>query len=514
MIRLGRIMRNNGSFTDFFDKSSETLGPICQIKLGPFAHMVVITDYLEIENLLLRRHQSLDRSSYTVNLFKGILPKALLTLKTDEIWRHHRKLLSTTMTPKFLRTVNPNITRSAEELVKLWQEKSKLANGRSFEAELDLESATMDAICGIALGENWNIISGYTSKLSHCTEYSSRDAVIEDGKRNEIRFRLEAPELAESVWYIFNTVPLQNPFPSLTHYFISLSPTYKKHIKRIENFLKQKIREARSKASRFSPNVAEDMANNTLDLVIAKELGNDHKISDEEIKQELFQYLLAGTETSSTTLAWWCKYMTNNPSVQRKLRDHLQDKIPDYKEQGLNYDNLSPSNVPYLEAVVHETLRIARTAGGYLRDTKEDVIILGHYIPKGTTLAFPTSTGYQDNDSSYSNENQQDNRDRRVGYWQSGTGHLFDPERWLDEEGQFNATAGPSLPFSLGQRRCFGKNLALLELRVFIAHLNLAFFFAPIPQNLNGFERFDKIISHPKDCFIRPVSWDSEEVNL
>lgn len=50
---------------------------------------------------------------------------------------------------------------------------------------------------------------------------------------------------------------------------------------------------------------------------------------------------------------------------------------------------------------------------------------------------------------------------RKTGYWKAGTGRSFDPERWLDDEGRFEINAGPSLPFSVGQRSCFGKNLAV-----------------------------------------------------
>lgn len=46
------------------------------------------------------------------------------------------------------------------------------------------------------------------------------------------------------------------------------------------------------------------------------------------------------------------------------------------------------------------------------------------------------------------------------GRWAAGTGKLFDPERWL-KDGVFDPNAGPSLPFSLGQRGCFGKSLAV-----------------------------------------------------
>ena len=54
-----------------------------------------------------------------------------------------------------------------------------------------------------------------------------------------------------------------------------------------------------------------------------------------------------------------------------------------------------------------------------------------------------------------------DENDKKTGTWAAGTGRHFDPERWLRPDGSFDANAGPSLPFSLGQRGCFGKSLAV-----------------------------------------------------
>jgi cytochrome P450 len=150
------------------------------------------------------------------------------------------------------------------------------------------------------------------------------------------------------------------------------------------------------------------------------------------------------------------------------------------------FEDLSSVNTPYLEAVVHETLRLSRTAGAYNRQVFEDTVILGKLIPKGTDIIFPTVTGYEDESSpiytvpetfvpmstaekthaSGSAAAQLDNvrpdgASRKVGYWKAGTGRQFDPERWLDSEGRFDINSGPSLPFSLGQRGCFGKNLAV-----------------------------------------------------
>lgn len=60
--------------------------------------------------------------------------------------------------------------------------------------------------------------------------------------------------------------------------------------------------------------------------------------------------------------------MTNNPEIQRKLRDHLLDALPELADRAPTFEDLNATTVPYLEAVVHEVLRLSRTAGGYSRD--------------------------------------------------------------------------------------------------------------------------------------------------
>lgn len=235
--------------------------------------------------------------------------------------------------------------------------------------------------------------------------------------------------------------------------------------------------------------------------------------------------LLAGTETSGVALSWasqpryavaagadmekWLKYMTNNPDIQRKLRGHLLDALPELADRAPTFEDLNATTVPYLEAVVHEVLRLSRTAGGYSRDGTplgmnsapklitlviEDTMVLGHMVPKGVTLIMPTVTSWEDASSPLYNtsavpgsngekagqadidveksdravraaERLQSKRSegahRKVGFWAAGTGKQFMPERWLDGEGRFDIAQGPSLPFSLGQRACFGKNLAV-----------------------------------------------------
>ena len=82
----------------------------------------------------------------------------------------------------------------------------------------------------------------------------------------------------------------------------------------------------------------------------------------------MFLYLVAGTETSAVALSWYAKYMTNHPDVQRKLRSHLLERIPEVHDRDLTIADIDPGVVPYLEAVVQESLRLARVGSGFARE--------------------------------------------------------------------------------------------------------------------------------------------------
>jgi hypothetical protein len=123
------------------------------------------------------------------------------------------------------------------------------------------------------------------------------------------------------------------------------------------------------------------------------------------------------------------------------------------------------------------------------RKVIEDVAVLGKVLPKGTVVLITTVTGWEDrsepmyadiptsppnaSEKSSFEENEAVRRNeslnhlrsegatRKVGYWSAGSAMEFVPERWLDSSGNFDINAGPSTPFGLGQRACFGKNLAV-----------------------------------------------------
>ncbi|CAE6432393.1 unnamed protein product [Rhizoctonia solani] len=83
------------------------------------------------------------------------------------------------------------------------------------------------------------------------------------------------------------------------------------------------------------------------------------------------------------------------------------------------------------------------------------------------------------------------------------------PSRWLTSDGAFNRLAGPSIPFGMGQRSCFGQKLAILTLKTYIATMSRAFFFKPVPPEVGTWEPVGVMIRRPKLCYVSLERWDS-----
>ena len=106
-------------------------------------------------------------------------------------------------------------------------------------------------------------------------------------------------------------------FPRLQHFWTSLAPTYRRHSSRMSKFLADELAGARVRAKELGADAAVDMADNTLDLMVARELRGEVQMPDKEMKDEVFQCeffpsrrwadlgdLIGGTETSGVTTAW------------------------------------------------------------------------------------------------------------------------------------------------------------------------------------------------------------------
>ncbi|KIN94393.1 hypothetical protein M404DRAFT_1008378 [Pisolithus tinctorius Marx 270] len=207
-------------------------------------------------------------------------------------------------------------------------------------------------------------------------------------------------------------------------------------------------------------------------LLKAKDSGTDVQLSVEEILAQMKLLIIAGYETTSVSLTWALLELARNSDIQTKLRTELLALGSDP-----TYDQLT-NNLPYLDAVVHETLRLHPPLGEFLRQaTEDDVIPLSEPVR--------TKSGRAVNSISVTHGTQIGISaaciNRSVAIW-GADAKVFRPERWLEEGGipkKAQEVQGYRhlLTFVDGPRTCLGKGFALAEFKTVIFTLikNFAF---------------------------------------
>ncbi|KAF2176744.1 NADPH-cytochrome P450 reductase-like protein [Zopfia rhizophila CBS 207.26] len=167
------------------------------------------------------------------------------------------------------------------------------------------------------------------------------------------------------------------------------------------------------------------------------------KMTDDSVIDNMITFLIAGHETTSGLLSFVFYYLLKNPSAYYKVQQEVDEVIG---KSPLTVEHLS--KLPYLNAVLRETLRLTPTAPSIGLQAKEDTIIGGKYpISKGTPMIALLA---------------QLHRDPLVYGEDAGE---FRPERMLDEEFDRLNKEFPNCwkPFGNGMRACIGRPFAWQE---------------------------------------------------
>ena len=170
-----------------------------------------------------------------------------------------------------------------------------------------------------------------------------------------------------------------------------------------------------------------------------------------ELTSEALTQLIAGSDTTSNTMCALLYHVSRTPGVVEKLHAELDGAIADDTDIPA-YDAIK--DLPYLDAVIKETLRIHSTSAlGLPRivpPNSAGVTIHGVHFPAGSVLSVPAFTIHHSK-----------------AIWGPDADEYV-PERWGKEmltEQQKRAF----IPFSYGPRACVGQNVAVMELSVFVA---------------------------------------------
>jgi len=180
-------------------------------------------------------------------------------------------------------------------------------------------------------------------------------------------------------------------------------------------------------------------------LIDAKDRQSGEPMSDRQMLDEILTLIVAGHETTASSLNWFWYLLTRSPEVEARLHAEVDAGSSDAP----GHEQLS--EYPYARRALDETLRLyppgwlltrrsvaASTIGDYALAPRTDVLISPYLIQ------------------------------RHPAYWPQP--EKFEPDRFLPET-RAARNRFVYLPFGLGPRACIGEHLAQIEMHAHVAML-------------------------------------------
>ncbi|XP_072556109.1 cytochrome P450 2J2-like isoform X2 [Paramormyrops kingsleyae] len=434
-------------FTDLEPKTmmklAEKYGNVFSLRKGS-EKMVFVGGYKMAKEALVTRGENLvDRPD--IPLFNKVFKGIGLVLSNGYLWKKHRRFAGTHF-KNFGEGKKMMELFIQQECVFLCQAMED-EQGGYFNPLVIIYNAIANVICTLVFGHR----------------YDYNDARFQ----NLLRLDNECVYLAGSTRAL-----LYNLWPRLFDYLPGPHQTIFSNYDQITTFLKEEIAKHKKDWDPSDPRDFVDAYFGEMDKMAADSEAGFNTKTLVICTLDLFE---AGTESSATTLRWGLLYMMKYPEIQKKVQAEI-DRVIGQARQPCMADR---PNMPYTDAVIHETQRIADILPlGFPKMTSNDSTLGGYFIPKGTSITAILTSVLKDKCE-----------------WE--TPNTFNPGHFLDSQGQFRRRDA-FYPFSAGPRACLGEQLARMELFLFFTSLLQRFTFAPPPgeevdiEGVLGFTYFPK----------------------
>lgn len=334
---------------------------------------------------------------------------------------------------------------------------SQLLGGRTLEILLPVRQAETMRFLGVLLRKG---LAGEAVDVGHelmtlansiiSRMIMSRCSSGNDGEAREIRKLVtDTVELAgefnlsDFIW-LFKTLNLQG----------RLNKRLKEARARFDSLMEEVIKEHEDERRKRKELHEDGQIRDLLDILldIHEDEASEIELSMENIKAFVLDLFMAGTDTSALTMEWALAELMNHPEVMEKARQEIDSVVGTTRI----VEESDIANLPYLQAIFKETLRIHPTVPLLGRLSSESCNVGGYEIPAKTLLFVNLwSLG----------------RDPEV--WEDPL--EFRPERFMGMEarGKENLDVRGQhfelIPFGSGRRSCPGASLAQQVVKTNIA---------------------------------------------
>ncbi|KAF9265871.1 cytochrome P450 [Marasmius fiardii PR-910] len=399
-------------------------------------------------NHVLMNHYDYHKPDISRFAFVELLGNGVLTTEEDE-HKFQRKVMNPAFGPAQIRKLTSIFVEKAIELRDAWQHQIDCSTDNAavarFEALSWLSRATLDIIGLAGFNYDFRSLSATEDKPD---ELSEAFKTVFSGKVTTL-----------GVLTILKAMfPVLRPLPTGRGKLITNA---RATMERVGSKL---VTESKRAAASEDEKSAD--ARDLLSLLIKSNLNEDEKerMNDADVLAQIPTFLLAGHETTSTATAWALYALTQHPSIQCRLRDELLTLPIDSPTM----DELNA--LPFLEAVVRETLRVHTPVPGLTRDAARDGVIplnvpvngMNHIrVKKGQGISISLTA-----------------LNRSAQLWGEDAAE-FKPDRWLNGsiDSSLPGIWGNMMTFGGGGRACIGFRFSLVEIKALLFTLVRAFEF-------------------------------------
>ncbi|KAI3760589.1 hypothetical protein L1987_50986 [Smallanthus sonchifolius] len=409
---IGHLHLLSGNPHQAFHKLSKRYGPVFRLFLGSTPCVVVTTPETAKEIFKTHENVFLDRPHYSVANYLSYGEKGLIFAPYGSSWMFLKKLImSKLLNSKTLDLLFPVRRDEINRFIKYLSQKAR--DGEYVELEGKLMKLANNVISRM-----------FMSKRCSEEEDESSDITKIIAESGEIVGNFN---LSDHIWFCKN-LDLQGLGKK------------SKDIHTRFDALMERIIEEHEEARKHETGEAKDLLNILLD--ISEDESMEIKLTREDIKALVKDVLNGGTDTSSITIEWALAELINHPNMMKKAVDEIDQVVG--KNRLLQESDIR--NLPYLQAIVKESLRLHPVVPVIQRLSSQDCTVGGYHIPANTTTFINVWS-----------------LNRDPTHWENP--FKFMPERYKENQVDVRGQHFQLLPFGGGRRLCPGTSLGLLTVQ-------------------------------------------------
>ncbi|KAF9097385.1 hypothetical protein BGX29_008094 [Mortierella sp. GBA35] len=431
---LGNFITHRDDPLDYLHQSFQEHGDVISVTMPLLGRAIILNRPEFMEHIFKTNFDNYVKGDMFRWTLTDILGRGIFVADGEE-WRFHRKTASNIFTTKLYRSLVEGAFKSSAEDFGTVLDRY-IAADKPVDLQEKFLKLTLDAF----------------GKLTFGLEFKS--LLNESGEANEFGdafdFLTSAADarLANPIWFITDRL---------------IPGRWKKHwgcIQILDEYAAKAVARRRAETAEESAVRTRDL----LDHFINYKSEDGTMLTDRELRDVFVNFMMAGRDTTAQALIWQFYCLMANPRIMKNIV-HEIDTVLEGSTDKITYEVLM-NELPYVKAVLHETLRLHPPVSKNVKQAVDDDI-----LPDGTRIYKGEFIGYS---------NWCMGRNKAV--WGIDA-EQFVPERWLvSSETAFSGIATNSsdrrvspfgkfkpesqfkfIAFNAGPRLCLGMTFAQLE---------------------------------------------------